>query len=329
VVARLEFRAIAESVWFPGLTSAVHTVTTNAEVAGVVGRIAEEGEEVQSGSVLATLFDPDRETQRREAEQIVIQEKKRVSLAKSQVSAASESFNSGAVSKFELDAYKTQLAITQSTLASAESTLSQAEANIEKSNVVAPYPGFVSARHARVGERVSIGSPLLSITDTSEVEVKVVPPTRYVLGLKGGDSLMVKVNGKKVGAVIKSLVPHTSGTNRSQLTLTFSESELFPANIDVLVKIPTKKLELAAVISRDALIIRQDEIYVFRVRERRAEKIPVEVLLGDGLFVAVKSLSATKALKHGDFLVVRGGETLVADADVDTTLGLIVDPIAR
>ena len=72
------------------------------------------------------------------------------------------------------------------------------------------------------------------------------------------------------------------------------------------VAVPMQAGEASLAVHRDALILRQEGTYVFRIGDgNRAERIPVETGDSSGDLVAV-----TGALAEGDRVVVRGAETL-------------------
>ena len=70
---------------------------------------------------------------------------------------------------------------------------------------------------------------------------------------------------------------------------------------------PLGQPQRSLAVPRDALIIRADGLLVYRVgAEQRSERIAVEAGVADGDWIEVKG----ESLKHGDAVVVRGGETL-------------------
>jgi multidrug efflux pump subunit AcrA (membrane-fusion protein) len=83
------------------------------------------------------------------------------------------------------------------------------------------------------------------------------------------------------------------------------EGLLAPGNT-VQVELPLGAPQKRLSVPRDALIIRAEGLYVYRVdREQRAERIDVKAGVADGDWVAVEG-----GLSAGDQVVVRGGELL-------------------
>ncbi len=80
----------------------------------------------------------------------------------------------------------------------------------------------------------------------------------------------------------------------------------------VSVGIPIRSGKQTLTIPRDALILRQNGTYVFRINEEnKAERI--EVSIGDS---AGDLISVTGSLAEGDRVAVRGGENLKEGAEV-------------
>ena len=83
------------------------------------------------------------------------------------------------------------------------------------------------------------------------------------------------------------------------------DSMLAPGNT-VEVELPLGAPQRKLAVHRDALIIRADGLYVYRINDQqRAERVPVKAGVADGQWIAVDG-----ALKAGDQVIVRGGELL-------------------
>ena len=70
-----------------------------------------------------------------------------------------------------LDVLKAQREVAQATLAKAQAALHQADLNLSYTRIVAPQDGMVGQRSARVGQYVSIGTPLMAVVPLHDVYV--------------------------------------------------------------------------------------------------------------------------------------------------------------
>ena len=179
--------------------------------------------------------------------------------------------------------------------------------------------GVVISRERRAGEEVSRGENLGQMTDLEHLEVRAFVPLRLLPRTNAGESLDVFVTDAQHTGTIRALVP--TGDIRSQ---TFeARIDLPPEAVSewtvgqlVSVAIPIRARELALTVPRDALVLRANGSFVFRISEaNKAEQIPVEIGDSAGELIAV-----TGALEEGDRVAIRGAENLSEGAEVEIML---------
>ncbi|MEL7486806.1 MAG: efflux RND transporter periplasmic adaptor subunit, partial [Pseudomonadota bacterium] len=259
-----------------------------------------------------------RRIQLEEAERVARQQQAQLDLAVKQTARLEELVPSGAAAAVELDVARANLSFARTQLAVARSETAQVKSEMSRADIAAPFAGVVAARHGQLGERLAIGDPLVTLVAPGEVEINLIVPTRYAAILDIDEALRVRACEREVAAALTASVPQASGSDRSLLRLALSQQDRLLPGMAVQVEIPIKRLESAIVAPRDALVIRQEGAFVFRVdADRKAEKIPVDVLLGTGMNVAVKRRGEGPGLEAGDLLVVRGAETLQPDAELE------------
>jgi hypothetical protein len=80
--------------------------------------------------------------------------------------------------------------------------------------------------------------------------------------------------------------------------------------------VPIEAGQAVLTVPRDALILRQNGQYVYRINdENRAERIYVELGDSEGELIAVSG-----ALQEGDSVAIRGAESLTEGAEVRVTV---------
>nr|WP_241017226.1 efflux RND transporter periplasmic adaptor subunit [Paraburkholderia sp. Ac-20342] len=68
------------------------------------------------------------------------------------------------------------------------------QATVHKCTIAAPFDGRVSKRSAAPQQFAEAGKPLLTIVDTSHLELKMIVPSKWLLWLKPGHALNVQVD---------------------------------------------------------------------------------------------------------------------------------------
>ena len=147
------------------------------------------------------------------------------------------------------------------------------------------------------------------MTDIANLEVRAFVPLKHLPRTSVGDAIDVFASDTQHTGNIRALVPTgdvRSQTFEARIGLPQSASADWTVGQLVSVSIPIRARQLALAVPRDALVLRSNGAFVFRINpDNKAEQI--EVIVGDsaGDLVAVQS-----TLAEGDRVAVRGAETL-------------------
>jgi RND family efflux transporter MFP subunit len=314
---------IAPTVAVPGTIYSRNDVQVTAGVAGQLTMVAEPGTVVQSGQTIASIDKTPLLLQR--AEQEVMLERAEINIRQlnSQLRRQQELEGSDLVSEFELEQTEANrdLAVADAKLIKVR--LRQIDDQIRRADVRAPFSGVITSREHRAGEDVGRGEILSAMTDIRNMEVRAFVPLKHLPRTVIGESIDVFATDTQYAGNIRSLVP--TGDIRSQ---TFEARIDLPAEASgswtvgqlVSVGIPIRSGERSLAIPRDALILRQDGSYVFRINdENKAERIAVDIGDSSGDLIAVSGL-----LDAGDRVAVRGAENLREGAEVRVMLSQAV-----
>jgi RND family efflux transporter MFP subunit len=259
------------------------------------------------------------------AEQEVMLERAEINIRQlnSQLRRQQELEGSDLVSEFELEQTEANrdLAVADAKLIKVR--LRQIDDQIRRADVRAPFSGVITSREHRAGEDVGRGEILSAMTDIRNMEVRAFVPLKHLPRTVVGESIDVFATDTQYAGNIRSLVP--TGDIRSQ---TFEARIDLPAEASgswtvgqlVSVGIPIRSGEQSLAIPRDALVLRQDGSYVFRINdENKAERIAVDIGDSSGDLIAVSGL-----LDAGDRVAVRGAENLREGAEVRVMLSQAV-----
>ncbi len=173
----------------------------------------------------------------------------------------------------------------------------RAELDFQKARILAPFDGFVVARHAEVGNWLQVGGSVVELADISSVLVRVNAPESVIPFAKIDAPVAVKIDAmkKRYNGKIKHVIPQADATAR-----TFPvEVEVLNPNFDLKagmfarVTVPAGGEVMTTAVPKDALIENDGTVYVAMIIDGEQGKmaIPVPVTLGSdqGDLIAITS----------------------------------------
>lgn len=196
-----------------------------------------------------------------------------------------------------------------------KSTLNELEIEKKKKSINAPYSGIVVEKSINLGEWVNAGTALLSIVDTSKVEITFNVPLNIFNGLKKGAIYDINVGENILKGKMSGAIP--SG---DKLTRTFPVK--FKANTknvfvfdgqEARVNLSKNAKQEALIVPRDAVIKRFGKNVVFIINEKMiAQMIPVQIIAYLESKVAIKA----EGLAVGQNIVSKGNERVFPNSPV-------------
>ncbi|MDJ0904432.1 MAG: efflux RND transporter periplasmic adaptor subunit [Woeseiaceae bacterium] len=314
-VAHVAETEVAPTVAVPGTIYSRNDVQITAGVTGQLIMVAEPGTLVRAGDSVARIDRTPLLLQR--AEQEVLLERAEINIRQlnSQLRRQQELEGSDLVSEFELEQTMANrdLAVADAKLIKVR--IQQIDDQVRRADIRAPFSGVITTRVRRSGEDVSRGEVLGAMTDIRNMEVRAFVPLKHLPRTVVGDTIDVFATETQFTGSIRSLVPTgdvRSQTFEARIDLPVEASGAWTVGQLVSVGIPIRSGEQTLAIPRDALILRQDGSYVFRISaENKAERIAVEI--GDS---AGDLIGVTGELTQGDRVAVRGAENLREGVEV-------------
>jgi RND family efflux transporter MFP subunit len=315
-IAYVSQTEVSPTVAVPGTIYSRNDVQVTAGVAGQLIMVAEPGTVVQAGDAIARI---DKETLllQQRAEQEVLLERAEINIRQlnSQLGRQRELQGSSLVSEFELEQTEANRDLAVSDAKLTKVRLRQIDDQIRRADVRAPFSGVITSRAHRAGEDVARGEVLAQMTDILNMEVRAFVPLKHLQRTVVGESIEVFATDAQFAGSIRSLVPTgdiRSQTFEARIDLPLEASGSWTVGQLVSVGIPIRTGEETLAIPRDALVLRQDGSYVFRINdENKAERIAVDIGASSGDLVGVTGL-----LTEGDRVAVRGAENLREGAEV-------------
>ena len=310
---------LAPTVAVPGTIYSRNDVQVTAGVAGQLVAVAEPGTYLEKGESVASLDTGPLQLQRAEQEALLARAEINIRQLESQLRRQRELGDSNLVSEFELEQTEANrdLAISDANITRVR--IRQIDDQIRRANIKAPFAGVVISRMRRAGEDVARGEVLAQMTDILNMEVRAFVPLKHLPRTNVGDTIDVFATDTRVAGEIRALVPTgdvRSQTFEARIDLPKGSSAYWTVGQLVSVAIPIRARELATTVPRDALVLRSNGSYVFRVNDDNvAEQIRVEIGDSAGDLIAVRG-----PLREGDRVAVRGAENLRDGAGVRVML---------
>jgi RND family efflux transporter MFP subunit len=306
-VAEAERRALAPTVSVPGTVTSRFDARIAAEVTGRLVSVAEVGTAIPRDGVVARIDDTQLRLQLAEFEAVAERETGRLAFLNREVERLAALVADNIASPSDYERAVNDRDITRADLAIQQARLAQLNDQLERTEIRAPFAGVVAERLRQAGERVAVGDTVVRLTSPSDLEIVARAPLSAVPFLTEGTTLMVSMDGRRIPATIRSLVPF--GDVRSHLfeiRLDLPAKDNWKAGQAVRVAVPTDGEREVIAVPRDALVLRRDGAAVFRVnKDGLAERLPVLTGASDGLMIEVQGV-----VRDGDRIVVRGAERL-------------------
>ena len=316
-VERVATTRVAPEIAALGHLAPWRTVMVQAEAGGrVLALHAAEGDTVAEGAPLATLDRSLLDAQLHVAKSAVRQAQIAVRQAQRERDRLRRLGQSGAVASVRLDEAEDGHAQALAAHDTARARVALVEQQIEDTEVVAPFAGVVTVRHAEVGALVGPGVPLYTLQELERLKVVATFPPAALATVRAGDPARVSVPGigladlaTRVHRVADSADPRSRRVP-VEIALPRSSPALRPGlTAEVVLPIGAPKEQI--LVPRACVVERFDAPYAFVVEGDRA--VLRRLRLGDAVgarFVVEEGLAP------GDALVVTGQERLADGAKV-------------
>lgn len=188
------------------------------------------GQHVHRGDLMAVISAPDIDAQLLQAKANVAQQQSSLAHAQENYTLAQATltryegfFKAGGITQQQLDQYRTNFTQAQADVAGAQANLKAANATVQRyaslqayENIIAPFPGTVTARNYDAGALMTAGSAvagkeIFDIADTSVLRVFVDVDQNYVTSARVGDAASIEVARNYPGRQFPGKITRTSG----------------------------------------------------------------------------------------------------------------------
>ena len=308
---------IAPVVWVTGTVIGRFDSKIAAEVEGTLETVLEVGDRINKNDVIAKVDDTTYHLALNEIQTEVKPIETMVEFFQREAERLEKLAKQNNAAKNQLDQTQTSRDEAVAKIRVVKARLAMARDNLKRTTVRAPFTGVVIERFKSPGERVDAGEQILRIIDTERVEVQARIQQVSIPHVKSGDQIKIKGPSGEVDGVVRTVIPVGDDISRLyEIRVEFDNSN-WPAGTAVEIATPIKEKQNVIAVSRDALVIRQSSIIVYRINsENKAEPVPVKPGISN-----VSHIQVIGNVKENDKIVVRGNERLRPDQAVQIVTG--------
>jgi len=305
-IAAAQEELLMPEQWVPG--SVVSRLDSNiaTEVGGTLLSVAEVGDRFKAGDPLGQINDELWQIQLRNDESRIRRLEANITFLDRQLERFEELMANNSAAELEFDRVRMERQMAAQELVSAEAQRDQTYYQIERAQIVAPFDGVVAERLHEPGEFISAGEALVRLVNDTQLEARVQAPINALRFARLDEKVAVQTDFQESLASIRAIVP--VGDERSRMVELRVElaDPGWVIGEAIRVSVPIAAPSYAVTVPRDALVLRDSQVYVFKIDESgTAERI--SVVAGDG---SADRVGVRGALQAGDRVVIRGAERL-------------------
>lgn len=299
---------LAPRHWAPGSVISRKDARVASEQGGRVIRVAEVGQQVQTGQALAVLDDTALRLREQEVKADLARIQAQLELATRQEQRYAQLAAQQNIARAQYEQLRADRDMLVQDRARAQALLAQTRHQRTQMTVRAPFAGVVAEREVELGEYLTIGDAVARVVDAGAQEVRVRAPVDLGRYLAVGTPVLVRVAGADRPHPVSALVPVGDEASRQlELRIAMTPNEL-PVGSAVDVGMPSAAVRSTVAVPRDAVVLRPEGDFVWRVTgDDKAERLAVTTGAEVGELVEV-----TGGVQPGDRLIVRGGERVEA-----------------
>jgi len=318
VLSSVKEMAVGQPFAVTGVVQSRNDVLLSATVEGELRWVAQPGVLVGADNLIARV--DDRALLLRKAELELLASRSRIDMnyLQGEVERLTALRESNLASETILAEMVSRQDLAEIELEIAKSRVSQINEELGRTRILAPVGGVIAERFKQTGEFARRGEPLVRLVDNKSLEVRIAVPLGYLHRVREEAELEVDVGALKFEGRVRTIVK--AGDQRSQ---TFEVLINVPTSVAGLVldgqfadvSVPVHQRDLSLVVPRDAVVLRSEGTFVFRIDEQNnAMRVPVILGEGQGNLVTVDG-----ELNVGDKVAIRGVERLEDGQKVQPT----------
>jgi RND family efflux transporter MFP subunit len=187
-------------------------VEVRTQVPGIIARLAvDRGDPIRPGQLIAVVEAEGIRSAAAGALAQVSAAEANLALARQRLQSARTLHERGAISQIDLQTAEAAYEAAVGQLAAARAQASSAAESARRANITSPIGGEVSSRHVNQGEAVSPGDPLVTVVNTTQLELAGQVPVQSAARVQRGQTVEFTVDAYP-GQVFEGVVARVDPT---------------------------------------------------------------------------------------------------------------------
>ncbi len=314
---------ISKKYTFTGTVTSPRRSALSSRTDGLITEInVDAGSMVKKGDVLMVLDAKLAELDLALIKTEIAQAEIELADAERLVAESSRLSQSGAFAKSETDSRKTMLLLSENKLKQLDARQSQLLEKIARHQLIAPFDGVISDKHAEAGEWVATGTPVLQLVEMKNLRFDLQVPQEFLAEIKNSGSVQVLLDAypdRILDAKLAVIVPVKNDISRSFLTrlsLTDPEGLATPGMSGTVIIDSHSPSETIVQVPRDALVRFHDGTNKVWIVENidSAPRVVSRIVKTAGELG--KMAKVIEGLKGGETIILKGNEGLSEGQEV-------------
>ena len=320
----VQLRDVPQSTSGIGSVQSLHTVTLRSQVEGVLAEVLfREGQLVKRGDLLARIDDREYAAALMRAEAELASNQAQLKSADLDQVRYGNLLKEEAVSVQIVEQQTATVERLRAAVRSSEAAVATAKVQLSYTRIVSPIDGRVGLRRVDAGNliRANDAEGLVTVTQITPISVVFSLPQELLPTLRPlleGIAAPVKAYTREAGTqlaegkltTVDNQVDPTTGMVRLRADFANVDGSLWPGQF-VTVQLLTGQFPKALVVPVRSVRHGLNGAYVFRVKDDKAEVVPVKTSFQDDSIVVV-----TEGLAQGDRIVIDGYSRIKSGSQV-------------
>ena len=308
----VELTRLAPQVTLAGSVVSLNDSQLASEVEGKVASIVDVGTVVNKGDIIVQIDKSLAAMQLASDKANVQRLAAQVTYDRNQAERMQNLLSQAAIAKATRDQAVSTRDMDEAALVQAQAALAKSQYQFDHSEIRAPFAGRVVSRLVNPGEYVTAGKAVARLVDIGSLEVSAQAPIQDAQYLHEGMTVPTVIEDKTIQAPVHAIVPVGDELSRTiEMRLSLKPGQAFVGDAAKVI-IPSAAPRMTLAVPRDALLLRDDATYIFKLdRKNTALRVAVETgAITDNL------VEIHGPIQPGDRVIIRGAERLEAGQKV-------------